>query len=71
MACALTTGRELPCKTGFGGIKFVYFADFGTLGTVTFDGDNTISALIAVRQIIRKTSVCVPLFLFAMKETTF
>ena len=44
MACALTTGRELPCKTGFGGIKYVYFADYASLGTVTFDGDNTISA---------------------------
>jgi hypothetical protein len=44
MACALTTGRKLPCKTGFGGVKKVYFADYGTLGTVTFDADNTISA---------------------------
>ena len=44
MACALTTGRELPCKTGFGGIKYVYFADYASLGTVTFDGYNTISA---------------------------
>ena len=44
MACNLTTGRKLPCKTGFGGIKKVYFADFGTLGTVTYDGDNTVSA---------------------------
>ena len=44
MACTLTTGRKLPCKTGFGGIKKVYFADFGTLGTVTIDADKTISA---------------------------
>ncbi len=36
MACTLTTGRKLPCKSGFGGIKNVYFADFGTLGDVTF-----------------------------------
>jgi len=44
MACTLTTGRKLPCKTGFGGIKAVYFADYGTLGTVTYDADKTISA---------------------------
>ena len=44
MACALTTGRELPCKTGFGGIKYVYFADFASLGTTTIDADQTISA---------------------------
>tara|TARA_R100001244_G_scaffold7427_1_gene9586 strand:- start:1514 stop:2038 length:525 start_codon:yes stop_codon:yes gene_type:complete len=45
MACdTLTTGRKLPCKTGFGGIKVVYFANFGTLGAVTFDADNNITA---------------------------
>ena len=44
MACTLTKGRNLPCKTGFGGVKKVYFADFGTLGTVTIDADGTISA---------------------------
>ena len=44
MACTLTTGRKLPCKTGFGGVKKVYFADFGTLGAVTVDADGTISA---------------------------
>ena len=45
MACdTLTTGRSLPCKTGFGGVKKVYFADYGTLGTVTVDADGTISA---------------------------
>ena len=45
MACdTLTTGRSLPCKTGFGGVKKVYFADYGTLGTVTIDADGTISA---------------------------
>ena len=44
MACSLTKGRNLPCKTGFGGVKKIYFADFGTLGTVTIDADGTISA---------------------------
>jgi len=44
LACTLTTGRKLPCKTGFGGVKKIYFADFGTLGAVTVDADGTISA---------------------------
>jgi hypothetical protein len=35
MACTLTTGRELPCKDSVGGIKAVYLADYGTLGTLT------------------------------------
>lgn len=45
MACALTTGRKLPCKTGFGGIKKVYFADFGTVGALTVDSDNKVTAV--------------------------
>lgn len=44
MACTLTTGRKLPCKTGFGGIKKVYFADYDSLGTLTLDTDNNITA---------------------------
>jgi len=35
MACSLTTGRKVPCKSAVGGIKTVYFADFGTLGSAT------------------------------------
>lgn len=35
MACALTTGRSLPCKSSVGGIKTIYFADYGTLGDAT------------------------------------
>lgn len=35
MACTLTTGRKLPCKSAVGGLKTVYFADFGTLGATT------------------------------------
>jgi len=37
MACTLTTGRKVPCKSAFGGIKTVYFADFGELTAVTVD----------------------------------
>jgi hypothetical protein len=35
MACTLTSGRILPCKTSVGGLKAVYFADYNTLGNVT------------------------------------
>lgn len=44
MACALTTGRKLPCKQSVGGIKTAYFAAYGTLGTATISAGN-ISAL--------------------------
>jgi|TARA_B100001093_G_C26828365_1_gene1015042 hypothetical protein len=35
MACLLTKGRGLPCKTGVGGIKAVFFVDYGGLGALT------------------------------------
>jgi len=35
MACLLTSGRALPCKNSVGGLKAVYFADYGTLGAET------------------------------------
>ena len=35
MACTLTTGRKIPCKSAFGGIKAVYFANFGELTGIT------------------------------------
>ena len=31
MACLLTKGRKIPCKSAFGGIKRVYFTDFGSV----------------------------------------
>ena len=37
MACALTTGRKVPCKSAFGGIKTVLFADFGTISSIAVD----------------------------------
>jgi len=37
MSCLLTTGRKLPCKSAFGGIKKVYFADFGDISAITVD----------------------------------
>ena len=35
MSCNITTGRIVPCRNKAGGLKTVYFADFGTLGTIT------------------------------------
>ena len=38
MACILTKGRGLPCKSGVGGLKAVYFVDYGGLGALTKSG---------------------------------
>lgn len=45
MACDLTKGRALPCRESVGGIKAVYFVDFGDLGDITLvsQTDDTIS----------------------------
>ena len=39
MSCTLTLGRKEPCKDVVGGLKNVYFVDFGDLGTVTLTND--------------------------------
>jgi len=40
MACdTLTRGRQEPCKNSVGGIKNIYFTDFGDFGTVTLTDD--------------------------------
>lgn len=36
MSCLLTSGRTEPCKNSVGGLKAVYFIDYGTLGDVSF-----------------------------------
>ena len=36
MACAITSGRKVPCKSAFGGIKRVYFCNYGD-ATITLD----------------------------------
>ena len=41
MACNLTLGRKEPCKDVVGGIKAVYFADFGTFSTLAYDNTDT------------------------------
>jgi hypothetical protein len=39
MAClTIASGRKLPCKKTVGGLKAVYFADYGTLGTPSITG---------------------------------
>tara|TARA_B100000768_G_scaffold55283_1_gene53800 strand:- start:5570 stop:6097 length:528 start_codon:yes stop_codon:yes gene_type:complete len=37
MACTLNTGRKLPCKSAFGGIKNIYMTDFGNISGVIED----------------------------------
>jgi len=41
MACTLSKGRIEPCKDVVGGIRAVYFADFGDLGAITYDLTDT------------------------------
>jgi hypothetical protein len=50
MACAITAGRKVPCKSAFGGIKTVYFANYGTLAA-TF----TSTAGIALDEVVTIT----------------
>jgi hypothetical protein len=45
MACALTTGRSLPCKSAFGGIKKVYFGDFGGITAVSAGADGEVATI--------------------------
>jgi len=39
MACDLTLGRKEPCKDVVGGIKNIYFVNYGALGTVALTDD--------------------------------
>jgi len=43
MACDLTQGRNVPCKDVVGGIKEVYFVDYGDLGTLSFGTDDELT----------------------------
>ena len=47
MACNITNGRSLPCKSGVGGLRYIFFSNYSTAtrdltvggdGTVTLDG---------------------------------
>jgi len=44
MACLMTTGRKLACKDAVGGIRRVFFADYGTLGTATIGATGYVTA---------------------------
>jgi len=44
MACTLTKGRKLACKDAVGGIKAIYLAEYGTLGTATIASTGYVTA---------------------------
>lgn len=41
MACDLSLGRLEVCKDSVGGLKNVYFVNYGDLGAITYDGTDT------------------------------
>ena len=41
MACDISKGRLEPCKNSIGGLKAVYFVNFGDLGDATYDLTDT------------------------------
>jgi hypothetical protein len=41
MACDLAIGRVEPCKDSVGGLKNLYFVNYGDLGAITYDVTNT------------------------------
>lgn len=43
MACDLTKGRVEPCKDVVGGLKAVYFVDFGDLGAISENDDDAVA----------------------------
>ncbi len=45
MACTLNTGRKLPCKAAFGGIKTVLFADYGTIASIAVDSTTKVATI--------------------------
>ena len=47
MACALTSGRSVPCKSAFGGIKEVLFADFGSIASITIAASTGEATIVA------------------------
>jgi len=46
MPCLLNSGRKLPCKSAFGGIKNVYLKDFGDIDKVTYNTESCESLLV-------------------------
>lgn len=43
MACAITNGRSLPCKSAVGGLKNIYFAPYTTTTADLTDSSGTIT----------------------------
>lgn len=43
MACSVTNGRSLPCKSGVGGLKAIYFAPYSTVIAALTDTAGTIT----------------------------
>ena len=43
MSCDISAGRSLPCKDQVGGLKNVYFANYGAIST-TLSADDSIAA---------------------------
>ena len=43
MACDISAGRALPCKDSVGGLKNVYFANYGAIST-TLSADDSIAS---------------------------
>ena len=41
MACDLTAGRKEVCKDSVGGLKSIYFVNYGEIASVTYDTTNT------------------------------
>ena len=41
MSCDISLGRLEPCKDSVGGLKAIYFVNFGELGAITYDVTNT------------------------------
>lgn len=41
MACDLAIGRVEPCKDSVGGLKNLYFVNYGDLGAITYDVTNS------------------------------
>jgi hypothetical protein len=43
MPCIVTNGRELPCKSGVGGLKNVFFGPYSTVTAALTDSSGTIT----------------------------
>ncbi len=49
MACTLNKGRLLPCKSAFGGIKTVWFGDFGGITGLTQGADGEVTTIVGTQ----------------------